>query len=180
MNTETKASSTPFGNHYVNIGLGVIGMLIIISGTLLTSLYPQKLCYLIGGMFLLVSSILERQLFFTLLQIVISAGALIAFAPLAPFYKALVPIILSIIVIIYFMQIGSLSDPLNRLGCLGLIFLAIGYAITHPLVYFLGGLCLTFFSFAAFKRGIQLGLVWGLLNAIFTITAGIAAYKLFF
>lgn len=180
MDTKTNMSRTPFGNHYINIALGVIGMLIIITGTLLTSLYPQKLCYLIGGLFLLASSILERQLFFTLLQIVISSGALIAFAPLAPFYKALLPISLSIIVIIYFIQAGMLTDPLNRLGCLGLIFLAIGYAITHPLVYFLGGLCLSFFSFAAFKRGIQLGLVWGILNTVFAVTAGIATYKLFF
>ncbi|WP_010598031.1 hypothetical protein [Rickettsiella massiliensis] len=69
-----------WGNHYANIGLGVVGMLIIIAGTLTTSVYPQKICYLVGGLFLLLSSILERQLFFSLLQIVISSGALIAFA----------------------------------------------------------------------------------------------------
>lgn len=174
-------SCTPLGNHHINIGLGVIGMLVIITGTLITPLQtPQKLCYLIGGLFLLLSSILERQLFFTLLQIVISSGALIALAPITPFYKALVPISLSIIVIAYLIQAGMLKDPLNRLGCLGLVFLAIGYAITHPLIYFLGGICLTLFSFAAFKQGIRLGLVWGVLNAVFTITSGIAVYKLFF
>ncbi len=176
-----KISSTHLGNHHINIALGVIGMLIIITGTLITPLQqPQKLCYLMGGLFLLLSSILERQLFFTLLQTVISSGALIAFAPIAPFYKALVPISLSIIVIIYLIKQGMLKDPLNRLGCLGLVFLAIGYAITLPLIYFLGGVCLTLFSFAAFKQGIRLGLVWGILNAVFAITAGIATYKMFF
>ncbi|MES2998168.1 MAG: hypothetical protein V4700_02475 [Pseudomonadota bacterium] len=176
----SKISATPIGNHQVNIGLAIIGMLIIIAGTLITPLQPQKLCYLTGGLFLLLSAILERQLFFTLLQLIISSGTLIAFAPLTSFYKALVPICLSIIVIVYFIKTGKLHNPLNRLGCLGLIFLGIGYAITHPLIYFLGGVCLTLFSFAAFRQGVRLGLVWGLLNAVFTVTAGIATYKFFF
>lgn len=176
----SKIQPHTLGNPSLNIALGVIGMLIIITGTLITSLYTQKLCYLIGGLFLLLSSLLERQLFFSLFQIVISSSALIAFSPIPAFYKTLLPIGLSILVIAYFIRQGKFKDPLNRLGCLGLIFLAIGYAITHPLVYFLGALCLTAFSFSAFKQGIQLGLVWGILNAVFSLTAGMATYKIFF
>ena len=176
----SKIQSHTLGNHSINIVIGVIGMLIIIMGTLITSLPTQKLCYLFGGLFLLLSSLLERQLFFTLFQIVISSGALIAFAPIPAFYKTLLPISLSILVIVYFIKQGKFKDPLNRLGCLGLVFLAIGYAVTHPLIYFLGALCLTIFSFPAFKQGIRLGLVWGILHAVFSITAGIATYKIFF
>lgn len=176
----SKIHSHTLGNPSLNIALGVIGMLVIITGTLIISLPAQKLCYLLGGLFLLLSSLLERQLFFTLFQIVISSGALIAFAPVPAFYKILLPISLSILVTAYFIKQGKLKDPLNRLGCLGLIFLAIGYAITHPLVYFLGALCLTIFSFAAFRQGIRLGLVWGILNAVFSLTAAIATYKIFF
>lgn len=176
----SKIQPRSLGSHSINIALGVIGMLIIITGTLVTSLPTQKSCYLVGGLFLLLSSLLERQLFFTLFQIVISSGALIAFAPIPALYKTLLPIGLSISVITYFIKQGKFKDPLNRLGCLGLIFLAIGYAITHPLIYFLGALCLTIFSFAAFKQGIRLGLVWGILNALFSITAGMATYKVFF
>ena len=176
----SKIQSHTLGNHSINVVIGGIGMLIIIMGTLITSLPTQKLCYLFGGLFLLLSSLLERQLFFTLFQIVISSGALIAFAPIPAFYKTLLPISLSILVIVYFIKQGKFKDPLNRLGCLGLVFLAIGYAVTHPLIYFLGALCLTIFSFTAFKQGIRLGLVWGILNAVFSITAGIATYKIFF
>jgi hypothetical protein len=166
-------------NHRLNIGLGVIGMLVIIAGTLLP-LPTQKICYLIGGLFLLVSSILEKQLFFSLLQTVISFGALIAFAPISVFLKAASPICLSIIIIFYFIHRGLLHDRLHQIGCLGLIFIAVGYAISHPLVYFLGGLCLIIFSFGAFRRGIQLGLLWGILNAVFSFTSGVATYKSFF
>lgn len=170
----------PWGNHYVNIGLGVVGMLIIIAGTLITPIYPQKICYLVGGLFLLLSSILERQLFFSLLQVVISSGALIAFAPLPLFFKALVPISLSVFILLFLFKKGLLNDNWNKVGCLGLIFLAIGYAITYPAVYFLGGICLTLFSFAAVRNGVQLGWIWGCLNAVFTLTSGMALYRLFF
>ncbi len=169
-----------WGNHYANIGLGVVGMLIIIAGTLTTSVYPQKICYLVGGLFLLLSSILERQLFFSLLQIVISSGALIAFASIPRFFKALVPISLSVFVILFLFKKGLLDDIWNKIGCLGLIFLAIGYAITYPAIYFLGGLFLTLFSFAAVRKGVMLGWIWGCLNAVFTLTSGIALFKLIF
>jgi hypothetical protein len=35
-------------------------------------------------------------------------------------------------------------------------------------------------SLGAFKKGIRLGLVWWILNAVFSITAGIATYKTLF
>jgi hypothetical protein len=128
----SKIQSHTLGNHSINIVLGVIGMLIIIMGTLITSLRTQKLCYLFGGLFLLLSSLLESQLFFTLFQIVISSGALIAFAPIPTFYKTLLPISLSILVIVYFIKQGKFKDPLKRLGCLGLVFWPLATPLPIP------------------------------------------------
>ncbi|WP_010598030.1 hypothetical protein [Rickettsiella massiliensis] len=92
----------------------------------------------------------------------------------------MVPISLSVFVILFLFKKGLLDDIWNKIGCLGLIFLAIGYAITYPAIYFLGGLFLTLFSFAAVRKGVMLGWIWGCLNAVFTLTSGIALFKLIF
>ena len=172
--------NTVMGNHRFNVAISVVGMLIVIFGNLITHLILQRICYLSGGLLMLISAILERQTFFVILQFIISAGALIAFAPLPPALKAAVPLILSIIAIIYFAKQGLLKDGLTILGCVGLVMLATGYSITHPIVYLLGAAALTIYSFGAYRRGVAIGLLWGILNAIFVTTAGVAVYRSFF
>jgi hypothetical protein len=175
MATENKV----IGNHHFNIALSVIGMLIVIYGTLLVDLTLQKQCYLSGGFLMLISAMLERQTLFAMLQFIISTGALIAFAPFASLVKALVPLGFSVIAIIYFAKQGLLKDKLTLLGSAALIVLAIGYAVSHPLVYLCGAILLTWYSFGAYRRGIALGLLWGILNAIFVVTSSIAVYRVF-
>jgi len=176
MNAKQK---TYIGNHYVNLAIGILGMLIIIAGNLVADLFIQKLCYLCGGMLLFISSLLERHTFFTILQVIIIAGTSIAFAPIDPLYKALLPITLSILAIIYFIKQGYLADRLTWFGCIGILFLAAGYAITHPVIFFLGAIGLTIYSFGVYRRGVAIGLLWGILNAIFALTALVAIYRLF-
>lgn len=174
-----KLEKTVIGNHQFNIALSVIGMLIIIVGNLITDLAMQKVCYLSGGVCMLISAGLERQLFFTVLQLIISIGALTAFIPLLPTVKAAIPLVFSVIAIFYLANKGLLKDRLSILGCVGLIILAIGYAITHPIVYWLGAMVLTIYSFIAYRRGVTIALLWGILNAVFVVTASVAVYRLF-
>lgn len=167
----------PFGNHYVNLFIGVIGMVILSYANLLAQASPtQKAYYLIGAILLFISSLLERQLFFTILQVVLISGTAVAFATLPVFVKAAIPLVLSIIAIIYFFMTGLLRDHLTFFGCVGMLFLAAGYAVSYPIFYFLGALIVMIFSFVSYSRGVTLGLLWGILNAIFTITAGMAVY----
>lgn len=171
--------NTVIGNHRINIAIGVLGMLIVIAGNLIANLVIQKTCYLSGGILMLASAVLERQIFFIILQCIISAGALVAFASLSHALKASVPLILSVMAIIYFAKKRLLKDWLTMLGCVGLILLATGYSVTHPVIYLLGAVVLTIYSFGVYRRGVELGLLWGILNAIFVITAGVAVYRLF-
>jgi hypothetical protein len=167
----------PFGNHYVNLFIGVVGMLILSYANLLAQASPaQKTYYLTGAILLFISSLLERQLFFTILQVVLISGTAVAFATLPVFVKAAIPLVLSIIAIIYFYISGLLRDRLTFFGCAGMLFLAAGYAVSYPVFYFLGALIVMIFSFISYSRGVTLGLLWGVLNAIFTITAGLAVY----
>lgn len=173
---DNKTNKKIIGNHKINLLIGIIGMLIASSGNLLTEAILRKECFLIGAILLLISSLLERQLFFILLQIIIVVGTAIAFTSLSPLYKTLVPIVLSIIAIIYFISQGLLKDWLTFIGCLGIAFLAAGYAITEPVIYLLGAVTLMIYSFGSYRRGVTIALLWAILNAVFALTAIIAVY----
>lgn len=180
-NTQLQDNSQPkvIGNHYVNIAIGVIGMLIACYGNLIHNAITQKWCYLIGAILLFISSILERQKFFIILQIIITAGAAIAFAPIFPWQKAAVPISLSVIAIIYFIVSKQLKDPLTALGCLGIVLLAAGYAVTNPIIFFFGSFILMIYAFISYRRGVAIALIWAILNALFAATASLAVYRMF-
>ena len=168
----------PIGNHKINIAIGVFGMLIACYANFLVPSNLQKLSYLIAAILLFTSSILERQKFFIILQIIIIVGTAIAFTSFSTPLKALFPITLSVLAIIYFFLDGKLHDRLTLLGCLGIILLATGYAITNPIVYFLGSLVLMVYSFISYQRGVTIALVWAILNALFTVTSLVAVYYL--
>lgn len=171
----------PIGSHKLNIAIGCLGLLVAAYGNLLVQGHPfQKWCYLIGGLLLFLSSILERQTFFTILQFVLSAGAAISFATLSPPLKAAVPITLTVIAIIYFTARGELKDKVLILGCVGLALLALGYAVSNPLINLSGAVALTIFSYLSFRRGIDIALIWTILNVVFTITSAIASYRFLF
>lgn len=168
------------GNNYFNILIGILGMLFVSYGNLMASITTQKNCYLLGGILLLISSVLEKQSFFIILQSIILAGIITAFLPLAATIKIAIPIICSVIAIVYFIRKGFLNDLNNLIGCIGICFLAVGYAVIHPVIYFLGATALTIFSYNSFRKGIKLGLVWTFLNCVFMFTAAIGIYRLFF
>lgn len=166
------------GINYFNITVGIVGMLIACYGNLLNFSDTQKWCYLVGAILLLISSSLERQIFFIALQIIIAAGAAIAFAPIGLFFKAALPIILSVSAIGYFVVTGQFKDRLTALGCLGIAMLATGYAISNPIAYFLGALILMIYAFLSFRRGVTVAIIWTILNAVFAVTALHAVYSM--
>jgi hypothetical protein len=160
------------------ISFGIIGFIFVIMGTLLApSSLEQKVCYLLGSIFLLTMSSLDLQLYFILLQIVILAGAIVAFFPIPVFYKAAVPIALSIFSVLLFLFKGYLKDPNQIFGCLGLLLLAAGYAVSNPIIYFLGGLVVMIYSYISYRRGIKTALLFALLNLVFSVTSAYAIWQ---
>lgn len=165
-----------FGYYWLNLLLGILGMAIACYGNLLPFSVAQKICYFVGALLLLLSSILEKQLFFIVLQIIIASGAGIALLTIPPSYKAAFPIVLSILAIVYFVKQRQLQDKVMSLGVLGIAVLAAGYAITKPSVYFLGASLLMVYSFLSYHKGVKIALLWAVLNAVFAITAALAIY----
>lgn len=168
------------GNTKFNIALGFVGMLLVIYGTLLPFGVVQKLYYLIGAALMLLSAILEKQAFFVILEIVVVAGTAIALMPFSNITKACVPLILSVIALIYFYRRGELKDKLTCLGCAGLIFLALGFGVANPFIYLIGGLLLAIYGYYSFKRGVKIALLWSILNTVFVFTSLIPTYHLLF
>lgn len=170
----------PIGNHRFNLFLAVIGLLLATYGNFLPFTNTQKYVYLFASIFLLASSILERQLFFVLMQIVVLSGTTIALLSIHSFFKLLVPFSFSMIACLSFAATGALKEHATKIGCIGMVLLALGYAVSHPIIYLLGGASLTVYSAIAYKRGVDVALVFAILNAVFTVTASVAVYHRYF
>lgn len=168
--------------NWYKTSIGIIGLLCAITGTLIPVpefIFLQKFCYLIGSILLVTSSVLEKHRFFILQQLVVLIGTITAFMPVSPIIKAVILVTLSMIAIIYFAATGEFKERVTIVGCLGLLSLALGYAVSNPIVYLLGGVFLTIYSFIVYKKGATIGLLFGVLNFIFSITAGIGVYHYF-
>jgi hypothetical protein len=156
---------------FVTFAIAIFGLLIAIAGNFLDISVAKKLCYLIGALVLGVSAALERNSFFTIFEIILSIGAAMAFFQLPTLWKAGIPISLGIAAAIYFGMRGKLNDYLTWLSVLSLLLGTWGYALTNPVIYCWAGAITMIYSFCAFNRGEKIALAFGILNAVFTITA---------
>src|SRR3990167_8179713 len=116
----------------VNLLIGLIGMLVIILGTLISPGIMQKELYLVGAILMLLSAALERQLFFVILQVVIVVGAAVGITHWPFLVKAIVPLICGMAALLYFYFTNLLHDRLMQVGCAGLIVIALGFANSNP------------------------------------------------
>lgn len=165
---------TPSPSKKLNLSVGIAGMILVIMGTLLLPGSHQKLFFLVGASLMLLSAALERHVFFVILQSVIVLGSVVALLPVSGLIKHIVPIIISLAAIGYFYRTNQLGDGLTIAGCAGLIAVGLGFAISEPFVYFIGGVLLAIYSYGSFKRGAKIAIVWAILNAVFALTSLVA------
>lgn len=160
----------------ITFAIAIIGLSITIIGNFVEAPTTKKLYYLIGAAILLFGSLLDKNIFFTILQIVFTAGAAAAFLPLALFWKASIPIVLSILATIYFAFHGQFKDHLTWLSIASVVLGACGFAVSSPIMYFWAGAILSTYSFCAYARGDKLALIFGIFNIAFTLTALLSIY----
>jgi len=160
--------------------VGIIGLVLAIIGNLLSVPLMQKFFYFSGGSLLLLSAILEKNKFFSILQTIMVAGVVFSFLPLGMVIVAGIPVVLSLVAMVYFVVTGEFKKRVTILGCLGLLFLAIGCATLNSIMYFLGGLFLIVYSWIVYRQGARIGLLFCILNAFFAFTAAISVYKHYF
>jgi len=156
--------------------LGVIGMGFPIYGNLIPPSALRAECFVIGAILMLLAAVIERELFFSVLQLVVLAGAAMYFTSFSLVARAAVPIVLAGSFLLYFAYSGRLQDKLTLFGSIGIAILAIGYAVSSPFVYFAGGVILTIYATMSYRRGVSIAILWAILNFIFSIAAAINIY----
>lgn len=164
--------------HQVTFTLAIIGLLVTIAGNFFDVSIPKKLCYLIGALFLLAPALLEKNVFYSILETILTIGAAVAFFPISFLWKSIIPIGLGVLAVVYFGISGQLKDHLTWLSVAGILLATWGYAVTNPLIYFTAGAVITTYSFCAYRRGETIALAFGILNSVFTLTALLEILKI--
>lgn len=151
---------------------GILGMFLIIAALLCGSPQGQRWLFFLGAVGMTLMALLEGHQLFIGLQLVIISGTLTAFLPVADLLKGLIPMVVALPVLYALHRLGAVDTGRRRLGALALVVLGTGYAVQHPLIYFLGGLLISIFSLLELYSGFKPALIWLILNLIFTILAG--------
>ncbi|MCP4179129.1 MAG: hypothetical protein GY756_15320 [bacterium] len=172
-----KLNKAYFGNHIVNIIIGIIGLALFIIGTLMPGTYEQKYYFLYGAILLTISSFLEKNTFFTVLETIIVLDAILSFLGLSAITISIITFIIIIITIICFAVKGQFKEKYLIAGTIGLIFLGLGVGINNPVFYTIGGFFIAIYSLLSIFKGFQIAYLFLVLNIIFTITSAIGAYQ---
>ncbi len=167
------------GNHVLNIIIGIAGLLFFIVGTLMPGSPYQKDFFLTGGALLALSSFLEKNAFFTVLEGIIVIDAILTYLPISNTVITVLTALMVVLTIIIFAAKGSFKDKSLLIGTVGLIFLALGVGLLNPIAYTLGGGVIVIYSIIGIMRGSQIAWLFLILNAIFTVTSAIGAYEWF-
>ena len=164
-------------NHILNIIIGIVGLILFIIGTLMPGTYEQKYYFLYGAILLTISSFLEKNSFFTVLETIIVIDAVISFLGLSAVITSIITFIIIIITIICFAAKGEFKEKYLIAGTIGLIFLGLGVGINNPIFYTIGGFFVALYSLMSIFKGFQIAYLFLILNIIFTITSAIGAYE---
>jgi hypothetical protein len=159
------------------LALGIVGLGLAIIGNLYPDTQTQKVLYLLGGILLTITAVIEGQAYFIALEAIVIVSASLAFIPGYFFLKAMLPLALTALFLLYLNRNPHSTEKVDHLGTCGLVLLALGYAITHPLLYLAGGIVLTVYSYRAYRAGVSIALLWAVLNAVFSLTAFYAVYS---
>jgi len=163
--------STVMNTIYLTRCIGAFGMVFPITAQFLPQSDMQASLYIIGSLLMLIAAAWEKSLFFSMLQIIVLAGASMYFTPYSMAIHALVPIALAIATCVYFYLAGRIKDRVTYVGLAGIAALALGYAIAHPWIYLIGGVLLTIYSWVSYQRGVAIAILWAILNFVFSIAA---------
>lgn len=174
---------------YWPILIGIIAMLFLVYGTLSESgSQIQKILFVVGAPMLGLTAYFSKQKMFTILQLVATLGAVLAFFPgLSAEFKYLLMGAAAIFGLIYLERAKCFENSkLELIGALGLISIAVGFAtdsLTSPFLFGiflgLGGILVALYSaIQFFNYKIKIALIWLVLNILFSINPLLLIFRL--
>lgn len=163
---------------WFNFFIGLVGAALVIAGNFFQPSLSKQLYYLSGAFVLLLAVVLERNVFFTILQLILVTSNILGFINVPVEWKGGIPIVLTVIGTFYLIAKEEWKNGSTWLGVASLLLLTFGYTIsgadnlTFVLVSrLLGSIPLAIYSFMVYRQGVRFGLLFGLLNTIFVATA---------
>lgn len=153
---------------------GILGALIILFGLAQTN---AQVYFVVGAVFLLATALHFKLTYFIALELILIAGHGAMLMGLGPVSQLVLPILLSIQLLTYYILSGQLGNVFRLTGIAGIALLSIGFSYQNQWVFFLGSLCITLFSIYQVMQGRRVAIIWVILNMLFAI---IAASRLIF
>ena len=163
-----------------SLPIGIVAMILLVIGTFMPSgSLQQKVLFVIGAPTLGLTAYLNKQKMFTVLQAVVTMGAILGFFSTAPaILRYAIMLGSAALGISYLIKVSySKVDkwwPIGGLGLLGFAFSFATNAIAYPtifnlLIIFGGALMAIYSTIGFFKLKIKIAAIWLILNILLTI-----------
>ena len=162
------------GQEALFISVGIIGASVILYGLTQTN---AQLFYVAGATMLLVTAVYFQLTYFIALELILLAGHGAILLGIGPVLQAVLPILLSTQLLVYYLLSGRLGNIFRLIGIIGIALLSIGFAYQNQWIFAFGSLGVTIFAFYQVYQTRKVALLWGVLNLVYFF---IAAYKLIF
>jgi len=152
---------------------GIIGACIVLAGFTHT---PAQAYYVTGSILLLLTAIYFKLTYFIALEMILLAGHGAILFGIGPTLQFVLPILLCVQLLVYYLISGELKSIFTLVGIAGISLLSIGFSFAKIWVFFLGSFAIAIFAFYNVYKGKKIALIWGILNLIF---ASVTGYLLF-
>lgn len=160
-----------------NLVLGGLGVVLTILGVLVGFSLTQKCLFFLGALALLITAVRDNHKYFVLLEVVVIIGTLVAFFPITVAVKSGIMLVLSLVALVALKRDFKPESAIAWVSVAGILTLALGYAISDPWIYLIGGVLLTIYALAEIQKGIQIAWFWLILNGLFSVSAVLAVFS---
>lgn len=157
--------------------IGILSMIVLVYGMFITAgSLTQKIIFVVGAPVLFVVAAAEKRVVFMALQLVVWAGAILAFFPeVLSWPRYLIMLCAMIVAVTWIVKKRGLRYwKTDWTGVLGLSLIAVGLATQvdlFPVLFFAslaaGGILVAAAAIISISEGFRLGWIWVVLNALF-------------
>ena len=156
------------------LSIGIFGAVVILYGLTQTS---AQLYFVLGSALLMSTAMYYQLTYFIALELILMAGHGAILLGIGPVLQIVLPILLCLQLLTYYVLSGRLENIYRLIGILGIALLSIGFAYQNQWIFFFGSFGIAIFAIHQVYEGQRIALLWALLNGFFVI---VAATKLIF
>ena len=157
------------------IFLGILGAGIVIAGFIQA---PSQAYYVAGACLLLLNALYFKLTYFIALELILLAGHGAILLGIGQTLQVVLPILLSLQLLIFYLLSGELQNIFHLIGIAGIALLSIGFSYSNVWVFFFGSLAIAIFAFHTVFQGKKVALIWAIMNLLFSLgTAYILIFK---